>query len=1013
MHRTLRQYPLLLCLLMALSACSGGGSSSGQTTANTYTLGGQVSGLSGSVVLRNGTSNLIVISSGNFAFPQALPDGSSYNVTILTQPTDQTCAVTDGTGAIAGGAINSVRVACITNTYTIGGTISGLSGTMLLQNNNGDDLSVNASGAFAFTTPITAGTAYDVAVQNQPADQTCAVSNGSGTASGGNVTGISIVCVDNTVVYTVGGTISGLAGTVILQNNGGNNLTVSSNGSFTFTTALNTGSTYRIEVLTQPAGQTCTVSNGSSTLTANVNNVTILCVMASYTLGGTITGLTGNLVLQNNGSDDLLRLINGGFAFATLIPNGSSYNVTILTQPAGQVCTLSNATGTVAGAAVTNIGITCVTNTYAIGFTISGLLSPDVPENSVVLANNGGDNKTVANNGSDTFTNRIAHGSTYNVTVVTQPAGRTCAVLNGSGTATANVTDIQITCGLFITVSASKPRELTFTWPADASATYYKLYKNPDGHSGFTQLGGNITTTTATDVIPVHLHDWINASYQVEACNTSGCTSPYAPTYTTAAMLQAIGYFKAANTEAADGFGYALALSADGSTLAVGAPYEKSAATGVNGAENDNSAAAAGAVYIFTRSGTTWTAQAYIKASNTGTGDLFGAAVALSDDGNLLAASAPGETSAATGINGDQTSNSVASAGAVYTFTRAGSTWSQQAYIKASNTGKDDYFGFALTLSGNGSTLAVASPFEDSAANSIDGDQSDNTTPSAGAIYVFTNTANTWSQQAYIKAANAEKDEWFGYALALSADGNTLAAGALFEDSALVNGIATPQNNAAANAGAVYTFTRAGSAWSQQAYLKASNAEAGDLFGTAIALSADGNTLVAGATSEQSSSTGINGDQTNNTLTGAGAAYVFVRTDNIWNQQAYLKASNTNASDLFGTRLALSTDGNILAISATGESGSATGSNGDQTSNAASNAGALYVFTRSAAIWSQKTYLKAANTGAGDSFGTAVALSGDGQMLAASAPGEDSASTGVGGDAASNAATDAGAVYLY
>ncbi|MFZ5698125.1 MAG: hypothetical protein ACOY9J_05305 [Pseudomonadota bacterium] len=320
----------------------------------------------------------------------------------------------------------------------------------------------------------------------------------------------------------------------------------------------------------------------------------------TYTLGGQLTGLSGSVVLRN-GTSNLIVPSSSNFAFPQALPDGSSDNVTILTQPAGQVCTLSNATGTVAGAAVTNISITCVTNTYAIGFTISGLLGPDVPENSVVLANNGSDNKTVANNGSDSFTNRIPYGSTYNVTVVTQPAGRTCVVLNGSGIATANVTDIQITCGLFITVSVSKPRELTFTWPADAGATYYKIYKNPDGHSGFTQLGGNISTTTATDVIPVHLHDWINASYQVEACNASGCTSPYAPTYTTAAMVQAIGYFKATNTEAADGFGYTLALSADGSTLAVGAPYEKSAATGVNGsgAENDNAAAAAGAVYLY------------------------------------------------------------------------------------------------------------------------------------------------------------------------------------------------------------------------------------------------------------------------------------------------------------------------------------------------------------------------------------------------------------------------------
>ncbi len=186
----------------------------------------------------------------------------------------------------------------------------------------------------------------------------------------------------------------------------------------------------------------------------------------------------------------------------------------------------------------------------------------------------------------------------------------------------------------------------------------------------------------------------------------------------------------------------------------MGAHSEASAATGINGDQTSNAAAGSGAVYVFTRTGTTWSQQAYVKASNTGANDLFGCSVALSADGSTLAVGAYGEDSAATGINGDQTSNAAADSGAVYVFTRTGTTWSQQAYVKASNTGAGDYFGISVALSADGSTLAVGALHEDSAATGINGDQTSNAAASSGAVYVFTRTGTTWSQQAYVKASN-------------------------------------------------------------------------------------------------------------------------------------------------------------------------------------------------------------------------------------------------------------------
>lgn len=125
-------------------------------------------------------------------------------------------------------------------------------------------------------------------------------------------------------------------------------------------------------------------------------------------------------------------------------------------------------------------------------------------------------------------------------------------------------------------------------------------------------------------------------------------------------------------------------------------------------------------------------------------------------------------------------------AGAVYVFTRAGSTWSQQAYVKASNTGAADQFGYRLALSYDGSTLVVGAPHEDSAATGIDGNQADNTATDAGAVYVFTRTGPTWTQQAYLKASNTDAGDLFGVSVAISADASTLAVGAFGEASAVV-----------------------------------------------------------------------------------------------------------------------------------------------------------------------------------------------------------------------------------
>jgi len=241
------------------------------------------------------------------------------------------------------------------NTYTVGGKVSGLVGTLILQNNGGDNLTVTGNDAFTFNTALAYNKTYNVTVLTQPSGQTCSVSNGSGSVWG-NVLNVAVVCSSST--YSVGGTVSGLAGTLVLQNNAGDNLTVSGNGLFTFVTRIAAGSPYKVTVLIQPNGQTCSVNAGSGTVTSAVAGVVVTCASNGYSIGGSVSGLAGSLVLQNNGADSLTVNANGAFAFPARVASGSAYNVSVLTQPAGQTCTLSGASGSAVGD-VSTVAVTC------------------------------------------------------------------------------------------------------------------------------------------------------------------------------------------------------------------------------------------------------------------------------------------------------------------------------------------------------------------------------------------------------------------------------------------------------------------------------------------------------------------------------------------------------------------------------------------------------------------------------------------------------------------------------
>jgi hypothetical protein len=461
--------------------------------------------------------------------------------------------------------------------------------------------------------------------------------------------------------------------------------------------------------------------------------------------------------------------------------------------------------------------------------------------------------------------------------------------------------------------------------------------------------------------------------------------------------LTQLAYVKASNTGADDNFGNAVAIS--GNTMVVGAPQEAGSAAGVNGPD-DNLLFAAGAAYVYVFDGTNWAQQAYLKASNPDASDYFGWSVAIS--GDTIVVGAYGESSNATGVNGNEANDSLPFAGAAYVFVRSGTTWTQQAYLKASNTGQDS-FGWSVGISGD--TIVVGANLEASNATGVNGNQSNNTVPGAGAAYVFVRNGSTWTQQAYLKASNPGSSDHFGQSVAIDADTIIVGAEGERSDADGING--NQADDSLSSVGAAYIFTRAGTNWSQQAYVKASNSGANDTFGWSVAISGD--TAIVGAYSEASAATGINGNQADNSAPGAGAAYVFTRTGVNWSQQAYLKASNNEGGDSFGWSVSIW--GDYAVVGATGED---SGIVGDQNDNGRQNSGAAYVFTRTGGTWSQQAYLKADPQDFGffgDIFGYAVAIAGD--LVVVGAYQEDSNATGINGDPDNNSASAAGAAYVF
>jgi hypothetical protein len=299
-----------------------------------------------------------------------------------------------------------------------------------------------------------------------------------------------------------------------------------------------------------------------------------------------------------------------------------------------------------------------------------------------------------------------------------------------------------------------------------------------------------------------------------------------------------------------------------------------------------------GAAYVFSRSAGAWVQQAKLMASDDAPGDNFGWAVAISGDTAVVGAY---------GHNGER--------GAVYVFTRSGSTWTEQAKLTASDSEAVDRFGYSVAISGD--TIVVGAYGKGSL---------------SGAAYVFTRSAGAWSQQAKLVASDGATGDWFGYSVAVHSE--TAVVGALYKNS---------------GAGAAYVFTRSGSAWSQQTKLIASDGASGDNLGCSVSI--NGDSIVAGARGRSFST---------------GAAYVFIRSSGLWSEQTRLTAGDGSVNNRFGVSVAISV--NAVIVGAEG---------------IFNNTGVAYTFLYSNGAWLQQDRITASDSARGDYFGCTVSISGD------------------------------------
>ncbi|HAI57744.1 MAG TPA: hypothetical protein DCM04_07360 [Saprospirales bacterium] len=465
--------------------------------------------------------------------------------------------------------------------------------------------------------------------------------------------------------------------------------------------------------------------------------------------------------------------------------------------------------------------------------------------------------------------------------------------INEGGTLTVTVT------------TANVPGEPTLYWDTDAPAEF-SVYSGSFNISGTT---GSFTLTPISDGVDEPEKTF---TVRIRTGSTSGTivATSSAITLNDPSVWSQEALLLPAGGNALDKIGERVAISGD--TVMLGAPLD------------DDTATDSGAAYIYTRSGSSWTLEQKLKASD-----------AQANDGDNTTAFAISGDTAVIGLQDEDTT--ALAAGSIYVFTRSGTTWTEQQKIQASDAAENDRFGVSVGIDGD--TIVVGAHYEDDTASN------------AGSIYVFTRSGTTWTQQQKIQPSDVAAADEFGTSVAIS--GDTVIAGSIWDD------------DTNSGSGSAYIFTRSGTTWTQQQKLTASVSQVVARYGTAVSI--DGDTALVGTPFED-----ISG------VSDAGAVYVYTRSGTTWTEQQRIPHPTPGANDHFGK--SIDVDVNNLIIGA------------ENIDSPSSNSGKAYIYKRGGTTWNLYSTLQGSNTDENDGFGSGVGIEGDSAVIGSRVGGTGSAS---------------------
>ncbi len=552
----------------------------------------------------------------------------------------------------------------------------------------------------------------------------------------------------------------------------------------------------------------------SATEASNTNNVALLNTNSSVGLDSAQVSAIGVTAYDSVGALPVTGLISGDQAFVEsagaagqsrlYISNGSGwYNVALIN--ATPRLTLSSE-GTIA----------LSSDGTATTITMTALDSDHASANLTLSIESGGDLFKFATVSRDS--------SVVTITPRSEDSATTLGY-DGSATLTFKASD-GISFGSVVNT-------FTLTFGPDWSASYTESKVLADNPSSNDYFGTSVAIS----------NDGAYAIVGSISEDTSGSGAGAAYVYVRSGSSWSQQQMLKASDAMANGiFGYSVAMSSDGTYAVVGARYQN----------------ANGAAYVYIRSGTSWTQQAKLTASNAGTGDAFGWSVDISNDGTYIIVGAKDEDSTAS------------SSGSAYVFIRSGTSWSEQQKINGSGAIVNGYFGYSASINSDGTYIAIGAYGD----NNMD----------YGAVHVFSRSGTTWSEQQKIVASDQGVSDHLGVSVSISGAGDYVIAGAWGSETG------------GSNAGAAYIFSRSGTTWSQQQKIQSTDIGANDHFGWSSNISNDGNYVIVGAHYE-----GTGGGE-------AGAAYIFNRDGTTWSQVRKLQAADKATSDYFGNSVYLSTD---------------------------------------------------------------------------------------------------------